>query len=414
MKVIEKIPADSAAEGTQQSNDKAEAEDEEVEEEPVDPPAPTKSTSYTACYRKDIGRFSISPAMVVVLLTLMSIAFGENFASKGDVFEHAVARFLYFAVQVFKDRPVAELVDFIVGHFAVVGKDAQHILNAEHVLCPSNKTATVVRNVVAFSSLTLRMSASLNQDNLINGMMERSKPPRTEDATLSAEDKLTKIKREEACEQFEKFWKAGTGAWIETITGSVGSADVVLHIPGVLTLPIQCKDISESYKAQQIKAAMHRVLENQRVTEITVPALFSRKLFGLGAPVIPVLYKSRLTTLTHFTSKYPEKKMSVAKFDAIGPGCIMAEGIGEGKISKFDGASATIDEFCKVQRLHRIRQNLMLFELRPEEPKAVVVVATAPEQPEPKQSVPPTGKYCGSFCYKFTKDLYDYIMSRGV
>ncbi|CUG91481.1 Hypothetical protein, putative [Bodo saltans] len=403
-KTIERTSPDSVVGGTQQSSGGAGAQKEQSRD-----PSPT--IRYTACFQRDVGRFSISPAMVVVLLTLMSIAFGENFANKGDVFEHAVARFLYFAVQVFKDRPVAELVDFIVGHFAVVGKDAQTLLDAKHVLSPSNKTATGVRNIVTFSSLTLRTSASLNQDNLINGMNDRSKPPRSaaEEAMLSEKDRLTKSKRKQACDQFEKLWEKDTGAWIETITGSVASADVVLHIPGVLTLPIQCKDVTEIFDSNSIPSAMYRVLENQKSIGSTTAALFSRKLFGLGAPVIPVLYLSRTTTLTNFTPDGREKygkevAMTRAKFDAIGSGCIMAEGIGEREISKFVGSNATKKEFYNAQRLHRIRRNMMLFELRPEEPKDVVVVAIAPQQRAPENDVPPTGKYRGSH-YRFTNDL---------
>ncbi|CUG89180.1 Hypothetical protein, putative [Bodo saltans] len=88
----------------------------------------------SACYRKDLGRFSISPAMVVVLLALMLNAFGEKFNDIGAVFEHAVARFVFFAVQVFQGRHVKELVDFITGHFSVVGKTAQKILDSPSVL----------------------------------------------------------------------------------------------------------------------------------------------------------------------------------------------------------------------------------------------------------------------------------------
>ncbi|CUG91081.1 Hypothetical protein, putative [Bodo saltans] len=155
-----------------------------------------EDVSYTACYPKGVGRFSITPAMVVVLSTLMSNAFEENFSNIGDVFERDMAKFLYFTVQVFHGRTVRELVAFIVGPFAAVGEAAQEILNGDRR--------------VDFGSLTLRIAGSLQ--------------------------KVHDARRDE-------LWsnKSG-GAWIEISPPGLPSADVVLHIPDVITLPIQCKD----------------------------------------------------------------------------------------------------------------------------------------------------------------------------
>jgi hypothetical protein len=48
------------------------------------PEAASAVTTYTACYRKDVGRYRISSAMVVVLTTLMASAFEENFSHIGE------------------------------------------------------------------------------------------------------------------------------------------------------------------------------------------------------------------------------------------------------------------------------------------------------------------------------------------
>ncbi|CUE76835.1 Hypothetical protein, putative, partial [Bodo saltans] len=170
--------------------------------------------SYHACYPKARGRYSISPAMVVVLTTLMSNAFEENFSNIGDVFEREMAKFLFFIVQAFHGRPVRELVDFIVGPSAFVGKTAQKILKRN--------------TTVAFDSVALRIAgADKNHVNL---------------------------------------WTSGDGAsshaWIEISPPGLGSADIVLHIPKVITIPIQCKDVGNPFSYHEIAKALNSMLVN--------------------------------------------------------------------------------------------------------------------------------------------------------
>ncbi|CUE72131.1 Hypothetical protein, putative [Bodo saltans] len=112
------------------------------------------SLSHIACYHKEHGQYSISPAMVVLLLYLMASMFDDRFSDMGDMFERATAKTLFMAAQVFHGRSVKDLVDFIVGPFAIIGANALETLNLEQV--------------IRFESLTLRLSGALNGDHVVN------------------------------------------------------------------------------------------------------------------------------------------------------------------------------------------------------------------------------------------------------
>jgi hypothetical protein len=334
----------------------------------------TTTVTYTACYRKDVGRYRISSAMVVVLTTLMASAFEENFSNIGDVFERAVAKFLYFAVQVFHGRRVSELVDFIVGPRAVVGRDVREVLDGA--------------GVVTYSSLTLWVSGALNAKRALAANKK-------EKQFLNEADKR-------AARQLRKLWRAQThkatpseSAWVEVSPSGLPSADIVLHIPGVITLPMQCKDVGSTFETERIGTALNsmrcvgdRWIDPQNRKRAAAQDLFARKLRDLGAPVVPVLYVSHAATLGAST-------MTNAIMSAIGPRCIMAEGIGERDVKDSEhyrdaisaadvGATNAArrvpgrDVMRNDIRLHRIRRSLMLFDFRREEPLDVVDLATAP------------------------------------
>jgi hypothetical protein len=113
--------------------------------------------------------------------------------------------------------------------------------------------------------------------------------------------------------------------------------------------------------------------------------LFAQKLRDLGAPVVPVLYMSHAGTLDAST-------MTNASMDAIGPHCIVAEGVGERDMRDYSsvtgvvgvGAAAAAQPVAaRAVRwndiwLHRIRRSIMLCDFRPEESRDVVDLATAP------------------------------------
>ncbi|CUG89181.1 Hypothetical protein, putative [Bodo saltans] len=145
---------------------------------------------------------------------------------------------------------------------------------------------------------------------------------------------------DESLRRFEKLWEKTGGAWIEISSRGLASADIVLHIPKIVTLPIQCKDRAGTFEAEDISDALSSMLcsdkrpvdaklEPKNLTPMPhARDLLTQKLVDLGAPVIPVMYVSHASTLTDSTS------MCSAKFDVIDPHCIMAEGIGEPGIPK--------------------------------------------------------------------------------
>ncbi|CUG74170.1 Hypothetical protein, putative [Bodo saltans] len=277
-----------------------------------------KGVKYTACYPKELGRYSISPAMVVVLTTLMSNAFEENFSNVGDVFERDMAKFLYFTVQAFHGRPVRELVDFIVGPLASVGKEAQEILKRN--------------TTVEFSTVGIRIAGDDKNDKYHNRLWLKS------DGTAPH-------------------------AWIEISPPGLPSADVVLHIPNVITLPVQCKDRGSMLSHHEIAKAMNSMLIErkrwrdpdpsnsyvfrteqdsyakalQEVDRAFEDAQYVRKerprkkkdvdygfkLDALGAPVIPILYIAHALALPKQLGA--TSGMTWDHLDAVGNHCILAE-----------------------------------------------------------------------------------------
>lgn len=345
---------------------------------------------YTACYRKDLGRYGISRAMVVLLLTLMSCAFRETFTNVGDMLEHAVARFLFIAVQVFRGRPIAHLVDFIVGHSAVVGSNARGILDAKKV--SSHESSPTVPNVVAFSSLTLRTSGSLNMQHLVmKNLKPDSKAPAIEQRYHDERVATWLSNKKNAEGQFKKLWQKSTekDAWIEVSPANLPSADIVLHLPGVLTLPIQCRDKSSTFKDDEIRRALLSMVGDRQ----TEGEVLGEKLIALRAPVIPILYVSRASTLTNFKYSYD---MTSDKFEAVGLNFIIAECVGE-KVAKGLDHITDGDQRRNAARLHNIRRTMMLFDFRPEQPRDVVVVATAVKQTDDQLKSLVTGTYKPTF-----------------
>ncbi|CUG06306.1 Hypothetical protein, putative [Bodo saltans] len=125
---------------------------------------------------------------------------------------------------------------------------------------------------------------------------------------------------------------------------------------------------------------------------------YGQELSDLRAPVIPILYLSHALTVS-------SGSMSWDHLNAIGPHCILAEGIGEHSLKlpalllteappvadaapnhggtmlsdnshPVDGAS--LDEQRTVDRLHRVRRSIMLFDFRQEDPTSAVDLAVAP------------------------------------
>ncbi|CUG85993.1 Hypothetical protein, putative [Bodo saltans] len=295
-------------------------------------------STYTACYPKTLGRYGITPAMVVVLSTLMTEAFEESFSNIGDGFERDMTTFLYLTVQVFHGRPVRELVDFIVGPSAVIGKTAQEILKGDAK--------------VEFCSLTLRFgglcskaNTSAVPSNVNDGEVDAASPgtPRkAEEGDVAASTAL--LVKELRCNK-------SRGAWIEIRPPGLHAPDVVLHIPDVITLPIWFKDVEDI---------------------ASVGSLGHQSLCDLDAPVIPVVYVSQARTLS-------SDAMSWDDLNAIGAHCIIAGGIGEHS-SKIPPLLVSPDAHYRTERLHRVRSSMMLFESRHKASTTAVelVVGTAP------------------------------------
>ncbi|CUG40019.1 Hypothetical protein, putative [Bodo saltans] len=301
------------------------------------PAAPTKSgetqRTHIARYLKAVGRFSISPAMVVVLSHLMSSAFQENFSNIGDVFERALAKFLYFATLVFHGRPVIELVKFIVAPLAIIGAKALAVLRSA--------------GNVAFDTLELRISGALNANHL-----ESTNPQR-----LAA-----------ARRQFTKLWSnvkpggSGVRAWIEVSPASLPSADVVLHIPGVITLPFQCKDTGISMDLDKFNTK----LGNSLWAMNGATSNYAKKLRGLQAQVVPIFYMTRARNMTDIEI--------ASTSQVVGRNGILAMGIGE-PVLTIPTNYTQIHDHQRASWLHQTRRNMMLFDFRREEPEDAEVVA---------------------------------------
>ncbi|CUG08739.1 Hypothetical protein, putative [Bodo saltans] len=318
--------------------------------ERVDKNADKGYSFFAAYYHKDLGRYSISPAMAVVLRTLTLSAFGGSVAYFGDSLKHAVARLVYVAVQVFRGRPVAELVDFIVG--------SQGVLDAE-------RGDTSARNVVAFSSLTLRTNSTLSIGPL---------------PTTAKRDSAA-APHAEARDQLEELWRqedVAGGAWVEIYSDGLSCADVVLHIPGVVTLPIRCMGNRSSVDDKDVNDGPLVMLDDSAVADPagqSTLALLSPELTALGAPVVPTLCLSSRAPTLH-DAKCPEiaQCTSACERCRVGtrgaPSAVNASGL---------GVVVHGDDWRNAARLHRIRAMLMLFDHERKEEESVVV-ATAPKR----------------------------------
>ncbi|CUI14727.1 Hypothetical protein, putative, partial [Bodo saltans] len=239
-----------------------------------------KNITLYGCFDKAVGRYSISPAMIVVLQSLMAGMFGDTFTTIGDAFEGATAKFLFVAAQVFCGRPVSELVDFVIGPKAIVGNNVANV-------CTRNVRTRLVR---------------LRQCNDAS-------------AVWSGTSKADELHR---------------NAFVEISPVNLPSADIVLHIPGAITLAVKCKDVTTAPAPKDIREAFSIMtctpedVERVQAATFEERALFSypQQLVQLGAPVISIVYTSR----TLFSVDGDD---SSERFDAVGPNCILAQGIGE-------------------------------------------------------------------------------------
>ncbi|CUG06309.1 Hypothetical protein, putative, partial [Bodo saltans] len=155
------------------------------------------------------------------------------------------------------------LVDYIVGPFAVIGEAAHDFLDAD--------------TKVAFRSLTLRTAGVVAVKAEGNAATSASQ----QDAAL--------------------LWsKRAEGAWIEISPPGLGSADVVLHIPNVITLPIQCKDRANVFPYHEVGKALNSMLVESKPwrdaeeTQTNVNGNLNEVTAG-SASVAP---KPRVATLT--------------------------------------------------------------------------------------------------------------------
>ncbi|CUG89178.1 Hypothetical protein, putative [Bodo saltans] len=343
--------------------------------------------AHTACFPENVGRYSISPAMVVMLSNFTSSAFEKNVADISKTFERAVGTFLYLAVQVFRGRPVCELLDFIIGPLAIVGEEAQKTLS-------SNK-------VVAYDSLELRVSGPSEASHVISALTKE----RHREALSPCESK--------AFEHASKLWTVKTTdgkrhAWIEHCPKDFPCADVVLHIPDVITLPIRCKDSDKNYTANDIREALKPmiIMEPWKSTMCHPDTFFVAKLHALGSPVVPMLLLSRAATLSAST-------VSWEKCEAVDARCIVAEGFAEPALPeqmKLDSevSDNEVAARCSItandQRLHQIRRSMMVLSTKRDKFDDVVCVVTAPPAVMPHRN---GAKYISGSRVKFTEGVTD-------
>jgi hypothetical protein len=313
------------------------------------PPAPV---TFFACYEKVIGRYSISPAMVFVLLLLMANSSQDKLGGTRDVFEHAIATFLFFAAQIFHERPVSELVAFFADPFAVLGA------NVVKVLDPSRRTIRMVR----FKRIELRTSGSVNMHLVKNESDAGAAGPGTT--------------------QFNQLWDSQPStAWIEVSPRNLPCADVVMHIPGAVTLAVSCEDRNPPLDA--VLKALHVMQgygDRQRM-------LRSRLATQTKTTVIPVMCLSRTWSSSAQTSRCPSSgaplvdpsDFTVELLEAIGDDAMLVHGIAEPMLPiVFTGTSKRVAKSCdKIIRIHRVRYNLLQFDVRDAELTFSVIIAAA-------------------------------------
>jgi hypothetical protein len=278
---------------------------------------------------KTVHRYGISPAMFVVLDSLVAGACGDSFRKMGGSnFESAMAKFLFYAAQVFEGRPVTELVDFIIGSSAIVGEEVMRSLT----------TRDGAPRLVAFERIQLRVCC----DN-----------------------------------DWKTLWAATheSHAWVEISPPGLPSADVVLHIPGVITLAVRCYDKAATMSSHDIRERLNSMMVpcDQRTFDVNSSttsteakeehcATLAQRLADLGAPVVAVLYTSRLLFLKDLQSS------SSATFDAVGRFCVLAQGIAEATSTLITSLASTPGDECTDNwkndaRLNSIRKCMIQFDV---------------------------------------------------
>jgi hypothetical protein len=275
---------------------------------------------------KNVHRYDISPAMFVVLDSLVAGACDDSFRKMGINFESAMAKFLFYAAQVFEGRPVTELVDFIIGPSAIVGEEVMRSLT----------TRDGAPRLVAFERIQLRVCC----DN-----------------------------------EWKTLWAATheSHAWVEISPPGLPSADVVLHIPGVITLAVQCYDKAATMSANDIRERLNsmtvpcerrtpEVNSSTTSKEVKDGAALAQRLVDLGAPVVAVLHTSRLLLFKDLQSS------SSATFDAVGRFCVLTQGIAEATSTLIASLASTpgdarTDNWENDVRLNNIRKCMIQFDV---------------------------------------------------
>jgi hypothetical protein len=311
------------------------------------PALPAAPVTFFACYEKVNGRYSISPAMVLVLLLLMANSSQGKFGNTGDVFEHAIAAFLFFAAQIFHERPVAELVAFFADPFAVVGANIVKALNR------SRSSIKMVR----FKRIELRTSGSVNMDLVKNEC----------DAGVVGPGMT----------QFNQLWDSQPRtAWIEVSPRNLPYADVVLHIPGAVTLAVSCKDRNPPLDA--LLKALHVIQGNGDKQRMLRDRLATQG----QTTVIPVFCLSRSWSSAQ-TSYCPAtgapcvnpSDFTEELLEAIGD-TMLVHGIAE-PILPVVFTSKHVAKCYATIRVHKVRHNLLQFDFRDAELTFPVVIAAA-------------------------------------
>ncbi|CUG41070.1 Hypothetical protein, putative, partial [Bodo saltans] len=170
--------------------------------------------------------------------------------------------------------------------------------------------------------------------------------------------------------QLDKLWstRREREAWIEIVPPSLPSADVVLHIPGVITLAFRCRDAqSEACDAPNIAEALMSMGGGTSKKQRNV---YATKLQALGAPVVPILYSAR-------SGMVLPGGMDEGMLCAMGEKSIVAEGVCEPTLrfpwAPREGDKERFPPYIDAHaqrndiRLHRIRRNMMLFDYRQDE-----------------------------------------------
>jgi hypothetical protein len=335
----------------------------------------TRRVTYIACCATVLGRYSISPAMVLVLSLLMANSSQDMFGNVGDVFERAIAQLLFFAVQIFHERPVEELVAFFVGSDAVIGANVIAALNDEPP------------RIVEFARLELRTSGSVNMDTVLAAHRRGAAAaayPNTgllPQPTTSGRGDVYAVNDVHRMSQLSRLWATQPEtAWVEVSPRDLPYADVVLHIPGALTLAVSCKDrsslpVTDLTSALNVLrgtlkagALLHQHLVSQTQTTVT-PVLCLSHTLGNG----------QSTSRHQHTADEAPLHLSTKVLEALGDDGILVHGtaVRAQHPSRAIGNNTTAfrRNDANATRIHNVRHSLLQFDFRERESMMPVVIA---------------------------------------